>query len=104
MPDAEKFGDMLRVCGRGRTELDLLFHRGHKQLVVGILIDDAHLFEPGAAAARFLLELFADILRDGAARGLIQPCDEPHERRLAAAVFAEENRSCSLGNFERDIL
>ena len=62
---------MLGVCGRGRAEVYLLFHRRHKELVVGILIDDAHLFEPSAAAARFLFELFVDMLRDAPARRFI---------------------------------
>lgn len=99
----EKFRDMLGVFGRGRAEVYLLFHRRHKELVVWILIDDAHLFEPGAAAARFLFELFVDILRYAPARRFIQPCDKAHERGLSAAVFTEENRSAALRNFKRYI-
>ena len=56
--NTEKRGDMLGIFGRGRAETYLFFHRRHKELVVGILIDDAHLFEPSAAAARLLFELF----------------------------------------------
>ena len=45
---------MLGVFGRGRAEIYLLLHRRHKELIVGILIDDANLFEPSTAAARLL--------------------------------------------------
>ena len=49
-PDMEI--ELAPVFGRDRAEIELLFHCRHKELVVGILIDDAHLFVPGAASAQ----------------------------------------------------
>ena len=48
-----------------------------------------------------MLEPRVDVLSYAAACRLVQPRDQAHQRRLAAAVFAEEHDSASLGDAER---
>ena len=68
---AEQLRNLCGVFFALCPERNLLPHGGHKELVVGILIDDAYLFIPSLAALRLLFEFFVYVLRYIAARRLI---------------------------------
>ena len=61
---AEFFGDFVGILIRFCAEFNLFFHRGHKQLIIRVLIHHAHFFIPFFALFALLPEFSAYILQN----------------------------------------
>ena len=83
----------------GRTERDVLAHRGHEQLVVGVLEDHA---DPAADLLEVLLDHRHPGDLDGAGPRGEDAVEVQHQRRLAGAVGAEQRDPLALVDVQVD--